>query len=418
VTILAAASVYPGNQCAIGRRQLIDLKENTIPDFFTIARPELFTNWVPWEQFINRSPMTLRLHNGSLIHFKGFHDSGDAGSANWGAVMLQEVYHPLGGVGIPQNVYYAIDKALRCPAAPFRFIISDTNQAPPDHWLHQEFGDTGRPGHEVVMFDWEENKHNLPPAQVRSLETEWGADPMLRELLKPGWREVISGQPVFGDVFQPAIHVNEALEVDEDEPVYRSWDPSFVQPWVTWSQIIDGQWTVLGEFLPKQVFLPDLIRGVQQYSAEHFAGCSFRDVADDAVRQRKDVGVPIDVMRQHGINPISRPTDTIRSGLEIMVDYLSRLTRGGGSAFQIHPRCKATIQCLAHGYRWQEGRDDRVRDAPLKDGFYDNGADSLRYFAINKLRVSPRRRAPRQQEFANYGGGVMQQPFEEPRFYG
>ncbi len=391
--ILAAACVYENNQCAIGRRQLVDLKETTVPDFFSLAPKELFTNWVPPEQFINRSPMTLRLHNGSMIHFKGFHDSGDAGSANWGAVGLQEVFHPLGGRGITHDVYLAIDKALRCPHARHRFIVSDTNQAPPDHWLHKEFGDNGRPGHEVVMFDWEENKHNLPEAHVESMEAEWGADPILRELLRPGWREVLSGQPVYGEVFRPHLHVNEHLEHDPTRPMRRNWDPSFVQPWVTFSQVVDGQWCTLGEWLPKQVFLPELIRGVELYGAEHFPGCAFEDVADHAVTQRKDTGVPIEIMRQHGIYPRTRPTPSVRDGIEIIVDYLTRLLPGGRSAFQIHPRCKATIQMLAHGYRWQQGRDDRLRGMPLKDGFYDNGADALRYDAVNNLGGIQRRMA-------------------------
>lgn len=412
VKILMAACKYPGNQCAIGRRQLVDLKETTVPDFFSLAPKELFTNWVPPEQFINRSPMMLRLHNGSMIHFKGFHDSGDAGSANWGAVGLQEVYHPLGGVGITHDVYLAIDKALRCPRARHRFICSDTNQAPPDHWLHKEFGDSGRPGHEVVFFNWEENKGNLPEAHVEALETEWRASPMLAELLKPGWREVISGKAVYGDLFQPHIHVAKKVRAEDEDPlppepdvpIIRSWDPSFVQPWVTFNQIVDRQWRWLGECLPSQVFLPELISEVELYGAEHFPGCVFEDVADDAVNQRKDTGRPIDTMRKRGIFPRTQPVHRVRDGIEVIVDYLTRILPRGRPAFRIHERCTAGRQCLGHGYRWVQGRDDRLRDVPLKDGFYDGGADAARYLAINKLRIirSSLQRASRLRSFADY----------------
>jgi len=383
--ILAAACKYPGNICAIARRQLIDVKERTVPHFFRIARKELFTNWVPASQFINRSPCVLHLHNGSQISFMGFDTSESAGSANWGAIMLQEVFSPLGGKGIPQEVYDSAFKALRCPAAPYRFIIADTNQAPPDHWLHDKFGDTGRPGHEVIFFRWEENRDNLPEAFVRAMESEWGKDPVLRRLLEPGWQQVFAGKAVFGDVFQPGIHINESLEFDPDQPVWRSWDSSFTQPWVTWSQVVDRQWRVLGEYLPSQCFLPELIGGSQLYGAQHFPGANYRDCADHAVTQRHDTGVPIEIMRQHGISPVSTPTQSVRSGIEVMVDYLTRTLPHGRAAFQIHPRCQATIQCLQHGYRWKKGRDERLRDEPMKDGFFDNGADSLRYVVANVL---------------------------------
>ncbi len=417
--ILAAAIAYPGNECCIGRAQLIDVKDHTVPHFWRIAPKELFTNWLPYEKFINKSPMVLQLWNGSRIQFTGFHESADAGSANWGAVLLQEVYSPLGGRGIRRDAYLGVDKALRCPAASHRFIIADTNQAPPDHWLHAEFGDNGRPGHEVVHFDWEENKHNLPEAHVAAIEAEWGSDPMLKGLLKPGWQEVISGTAVFGGIFEPSLHINEDLEPDPDEPMWRSWDPSFTQPWVTWNQLIDGKWCVFGEYLPKQVFLPELIHGVELYGTQHFPEARFRDDADHAVTQRKDTGVPIEIMRQHGISPRTTPTRPggVRRGIEIMVDYMTRL-RGKEPLFQIHPRCEATIQCLHHGYRWKQGRDDRLRDEPLKDGFYDNGADSLRYFSQNVLKgiVPSTQRPPAQQSFANYGAGVVASLGDEASF--
>lgn len=413
--ILAAACAYPGNMCAIGRAQLKDVTEHTLPHFFRIAPKELFTNWVPREKFMNRSPMVLRTHHGSEIQFVGFHESADAGSANWGAVLLQEVYSPLGGRGINHETYLGIDKALRCPAAPFRFIIADTNQAPPDHWLHDEFGDNGRPGHEVVLFDWASNRANLPEAHVAAMEAEWLANPMLKRLLEnPGWCEVISGKPVYGDVFRPDIHIakgtpgepeEEILPADPTKPISRNWDPSFVQPWVTFSQVVDGQWRTLGEWLPKQVFLPELIRGVELYGAEHFPGCTFEDVADHAVHQRKDTGKPIDTMRQHGIYPRTTPTQSVRDGIEVIVDYLTRLLPGGRATFQIHPRCEATIQCLQHGYCWKKGRDDRLRDEPSKDGFYDNGADALRYDAVNNLGGVHRREImdPMAGVMATYG---------------
>lgn len=414
----ALTAIYPNNEVVIGSRVRLDVVQNTLPHFWRIATPELYKNWCPREKFVNKHDMVLYLHNGSYIRFTGLADSGDFGSANLGGILYMELYHPLGGKNISPEVYHAGDKALRNPNAPFRCTIFDSNKIPRNHWIYQEFGEDGCEGHELFKPTWEENRHNLPKAHVRNMERTW-TEGQRAQMMEPGWGQVISGKPVYGEVFNPSIHVNEDLYIsigdDEDEwiarvdpehPVWIAIDQSYTQPWVTWNQYVDGQWRMLGEIYPSFVMLDKLIREINKYTEDHFKGCAIRYCTGHDVIAHKDTGIPVEVFAQYGIVPRHRPTKSVTSEVEQVIRFMSRLV-DGQPAFQISPKCPATREMFEVGYRWAESKGGIVKNVPLKDGFFDNGADSARHFAINVLGIVPSAPEQRQQPqpFASYGSG-------------
>ncbi|HUW30449.1 MAG TPA: hypothetical protein VM223_02430 [Planctomycetota bacterium] len=424
-----AAAAYPNNEVVIGQRVRLDLVQNTIPHFWRIAVPELYSNWCSREKFANKHDMVLYLHNGSYIRFTGLADSGDFGSANLGAIGLMECYHPLGGKSISKEVYFAGDKALRNPNAAFRFLAIDSNRIPRNHWLYKEFGENGKPGHEVFFPTWDENRPNLPRGFVAALEANW-TEGQRAAMMQPGWGEVISGHPVYGETFMPGLHINEALSertgkdedewvavVDRAEPVYVCWDTGYVQPWVTWHQVIGGQWRCLGELLPSFKLLDALIPMVLAYTEKHFPYCAVRHCTGYDVVHHKDTGVATSTFAQYGISPICRPTRSVRDEVEQIIRYMSRLVPGQGAAFQISTRCPATIEVLRHGYRWAENREGRVGEIPQKDGFFEHGADSVRHFAINVLGLSPQdhRRFTFPESYASYGSKRTHSSFRSGR---
>jgi hypothetical protein len=404
----ALAAWFPNNEVVIGSRVRLDVVQNTLPHFWRIATPELYVQFPQLEKFVNKHDMVLRMHNGSYIRFTGLADSGDFGSANLGAIGFMELYHPLGGKNIRPEVYFAGDKALRNPNANFRCIISDTNRIPRNHWMHEEFGENGKPGHECFFPTWEENKVNLPEGHVREMERTWTTG-QRAQMMEPGWGQVISGKPVYGEAFQPGLHVNADLEPDPDKPVWISFDSGYVQPWAHWSQEVGGCWHMLGEINPRFVMLDKFVDQMRQYTEEYFPDCAIRYASGDDVIQHKDTGIALDTLNQYGIRPVHRPTRSVRDEVERIIRYMSRII-SGTPALQVHPRCENSIEMFTTGYRWSENKAGIVRDVPLKDGYFDHCADSARHFAINVLGIVPsgRKRAPVQESFANYGSGLGQ----------
>jgi hypothetical protein len=70
----------------------------------------------------------------------------------------------------------------------------------------------------------------------------------------------------------------------------------------------------------------------------------------------------------------------IDPGLDLVRRCLTQRCKCGYYLLTVHRRCQTVIEALAGGYHYpQERSGQAIKPKPVKDGYYDNPADTVRY---------------------------------------
>lgn len=255
------------------------------------------------------------------------------------------------------------------------------------HWFYTAV--TGRnheerrlndPWIELYLPQPNENQVNLPTGYYENLRSTLTED-QIRRFIDGQWGSSFEGMPVFRGCFKESTHVKDDLPFDAYSTLFRFWDFGYNHPVCIWAQVdFEGRLLVLHELLGSEETIDTFAARCKAVQAQRFPGFQARilDYGDPAVRQKKDTGSALAILRDAGINMLWTIT-SIEHGIKLMRRRFELMIRGE-AAIQFHRRyCPVTIDGLRGGYRMQDDPDK----GPKKDGFYDHSMDALRYGIVN-----------------------------------
>jgi hypothetical protein len=103
----------------------------------------------------------------------------------------------------------------------------------------------------------------------------------------------------------------------------------------------------------------------------------------------------------------------IDPGLDQVRKLINTKCKCGAYLFHIHRFCSQTIEALAGGYHYPPDKIGKDGKKPVKDGYYDNIADTVRYAAMLFYRpLAMGLYDPPEQ--AEQPGGVQRDPYANP----
>lgn len=390
----------PGNFGFIGRTSYDKLHDSTQKVFMEVVeRYERLTGDIVARRE-NRGGWyhRLELYNGSQVIFRETKDLGRHLGPEYGWFLLDEV------IEMPEAVFTKLMGRLRLPRAG-RFLKGILLTNPPDrrHWTVKWFGDT--PGVKAIedkelrvttRFQYiksrtSDNKH-LPPGYLASLK-----------LLDPNeYRRVVSGElgftsdgpPVYPQ-FANGIHVG-VPDFLSGVPLRRGWDFGFRHPACVWGQTrrchfgalhtrllheTDGQ-QIEGEAFGAHVMLETRkafprAEPVMTQDAGDAAGAAVSDKGPGPIIRLAQPPYSLQFRFQKIAN-IDPGLDFIRKLLRLGV------CKCGEPVIQVHRSMRGVIDGFLGGYHMPPKA--KPNDKPVKDGFYDDFMDAVRYFFWNFVR--------------------------------
>ncbi len=383
--IIMLALSIPDSKWLIARRDYNDLKNTTmrkcyemlarLPDGIILDRvrtpPE--TIWLkPIASRENPNPAP------SSITFMGLSDW--VGSYEYCGIFVDELDE------VEDKYFWQLVSRLRYSplgiALPYYPISGSFNPPPKTHWLYKFCTGSDFEGvpyedgipkislHTPKMF---ENAGNLPAGYYESMDSM--PEELRQRYQKGEWVDVYPGAPVVKQ-FNEKMHVNKNITF-KNHTLKRSWDFGYNRPFALFIQEkTNGVIEVMSEYFGKQVTGNTFINHVQTITAQTYSdNLGVEDCGDPAVDQMKDTGKMLNLLRDAGIDmffrdvPFDISIQLLRKGFEELID--------GEPSIQIHPSCYWLIAGLKGGYHL---KDDGV--TPKKDGTYDHGVDTLRYYVF------------------------------------
>lgn len=372
----------PGAKIMISRRNYNDLKDTTMKRFVEMIDRlppgmVLERNQEPPAKFYIRT--AIPDHDGTegffQVTFMGLDDV--MGSYEFNIAAVDEADQP------EEQRVREIVGLLRLPKL-HRSLMLAFN--PPDmhHWLYPACTGMDAKGKRVLsepefkLFRPQlgENTRNLADGYFEQMAKSMPAD-MRRRLVEGEWGLVFEGQPVYRE-FAPKWHQRTGLmsKFNEHAVLLRFWDFGYNHPYCCFAQLDDeGRLLVFSEVVGEKEEARPFAERVKKQTRLLFPHArSVLDFGDPAVRQKKDTGQTLAQLAEVGITMLYTPNVGIDESVARVRLLLERNIRGE-PAFQIAPE-KAGVLCraLQGGYRM-----DKSGQRPLKDDFYDHGADALRY---------------------------------------
>ena len=379
----------PGNAGIVCRRSYAKLHDSTERIFLeTLQRAgtefkarELRDGW----------PHRIILPNASEIVFRETKDLGRFLGPEYGWFVVDEA------VEEPRKTFTDLTGRLRLGRAQ-HFLKGVIASNPPNihHWIPDVFGRTpGRRGvtiegetstYELIQVSTRENPF-LPPGYVADLIANHPPSEVKR-IVEGHYGFSYEGKPVYAPPFRYETHVG----VPETLPytLVRSWDFGYHCPAVTWHQFPRckagrSHWMIVGEFVGQNLEYNQLADVVFEQTRRDFPDHSENlvlDCGDIAGRQVSDKG-PGPMVRL-----ASPPWSlsfrykrcNLEPGLALIRATLKAVCACGQPVLIVHRRCSTLIDALAGGYHYSQDRPGKaMNDKPVKDGYYDNVADSARY---------------------------------------
>ena len=183
-----------------------------------------------------------------------------------------------------------------------------------------------------------------------------------------------SGKRVYPE-FRSDLHVT-TLDPIPFRDIYRGWDFGYRHPFCVFFQIDEkGSPLVLNELMGTDIVINKFAEQVLEMSDKLYAGYTFKDAGDPAVRAKSDKNekTTADILRGFGIRIQSRPSK-VKDGINLVRNLL--LPKYDGAArIKFDTKCHILIDGFLGGYV----RSESDEESPEKDGFYEHGQDALRY---------------------------------------
>ena len=390
----------PGNRGVVIRDSYPKLHDSTQRTFMETLPPR----GVKYRGRENRDGWYHRLifPNKSEVVFREARNLGRFLGAEFGWFLVDEALET------PKELFKKLQGRLRLAAARgFHRGVLLSNPPHQNHWLHEVFGEEPRKfSVSVDMGDHEElstysfmrastrdNPHN-PPGYLADLLTGLTQAEIAR-LVEGDYGYVPDGPPVY-PVFEHHRHVG-VPNLQAETPLVRAWDFGFRHPAVTFHQFWRCRkgamhWTILDAMDDRMVEAVPFAEKVIAYTKQAFKidPLMIEDVGDRAGAKQSDTGPgPILTLCQAPWNlRFGYKACDVEPGLRMIRDFV-RLPecRCGESPFLAHRRCRYVIEGFQGGYhmkREQAGKG--LKEEPIKDGFYDDFMDSVRYAAEHYLR--------------------------------
>lgn len=387
----------PGNMGIVMRRSLPKLHDSTERIYLEVLQRSGLT----WQAREMRDgwPHRIIYPNGSEVVFRETKDIGRFLGPEYGWFYIDEAQEE------PEKTFKDLSGRLRLPRAARHLKgILATNPPSNQHWIAKTFHTPGRIVREVKMPSGETVRTTYRMIRSSTYENpfvnrEYVATLLLNHTPAEAKR-IIDGQYGFstdGDPVYPMFdfmkHVGDPATYTMT--LYRVWDWGFHAPAASWYHIIRCK---AGKYHLTQ--LQELIG--QDEESEIFAGRVLKTTAETFPTIPKQLivdgadaaGAAINEKGPGPIIRLSRPVKDGGLGLSFKyqkftdidpgLDEVRKLLRTkcpcGYYLYTVHRRCQVTIEALAGGYHYppvKPGKEGKKK--PVKDGYYDNIADTVRY---------------------------------------
>lgn len=390
----------PGNRGIVIRETYPKLHDNTQRVFMEM----LDRAKIKWKGRENRDGWYHRIifPNKSEVHFREGRTV--RLGADYGWFFVDEASE------VDERLFKNLQARLRLPeAGPYLRGFLTSNPPHHNHWLHKVFGqDPGSftkevettPGHiEQTTFRFMQastraNPHN-PPGYLADLLTGLTQAEIAR-LVEGEYGYIPDGPPVY-PMFEHYRHVG-VPSLREHTPLVRAWDFGFRHPAVSFHQFwrcrkAQIHWTILDAMDDKMVEAIPFGERIFEHTKLAWPKLDLimvEDVGDAAGAHVSDTGPgPILVFAQppYNLNFSYKKCD-VEPGLRMIRDFLRLPACAcGESPFLVHRKCRYVIEGLQGGYHLKRDVAGKaMKEDPLKDGFYDDFLDSVRYAAEHHLR--------------------------------
>jgi len=308
----------------------------------------------------------------------------------------------------PERTWKDLVGRLRLPRAHkyLRGIIS-TNPPPKIHWIARKWPKPGSYTETVKLKGNKTQKLTYRMIQSSTYDNPFLGSDYIAGILQNNSpaeaRRIIEGFYGFTQegkavytMFDPVKHVGDMPM--RKMTLYRVWDFGFHCPAVTWHQLFKCKsnslhCVTLNEYLGQDIealpFADDVLRETKEFLSDDVPNDMVLDGGDTAGAQHNDRGPGPIIL-------LARPKDQggknlrfkhkkfpdIDPGLDLVRNCLRTVCKCGHPLLMIHRRCRTLIEALAGGYHYPK---DSLKGAtnkkakPVKDGYYDNPADTLRY---------------------------------------
>lgn len=389
-----------GNMGIVLRKSLPKLHDSTERIYLEV----LNRSGVPYQQREMRDgwPGRIIYGNGSEVVFRETKDPARFLGPEYGWFFIDEAQEEA------VKLFNDLTGRLRLiRAANYLKGIIGTNPPSQQHWIATKFP---KPGSwtekmtvrgEIIEISYcmiRSSTYDNPflnPEYVASLMQTHTASEVKR-IVEGHYGFVLDGDPVYPK-FDFVKHVGAMDPPPRLMSLYRVWDFGFHSPAVIWGQIFrckEGglHMIVLHELMRQSIEAAALAPLVLEETAKMFPNIPPQMVLDGgdafgAAMSDKGPGPIITLSRPYAEGGYNlrfryRKFSDIDPGLDLVRQLIRTKCKCGYYLLTVHRRCQELIQALSGGYHFPKERPGvEKKRKPVKDGFYDNLADCLRYLA-------------------------------------
>ena len=310
---------------------------------------------------------------------------------------------------VDKDVFKKLQGRLRLPAARgFYSGMLISNPPHLNHWLHEVFGENPRSFSvevdisgqiELSTFRYmqvstRQNPHN-PPGYLADLLTGL-TQAEIDRLVEGQYGYIPDGPPVY-PMFEHHRHVG-LPQLPEHVPLVRAWDFGFRHPAVSFHAFWrcrkeEIHWNILDAMDSRMVEAVPFAESVIRYTTQVWPQLDTIMVEDDgdiAGSHVSDTGPgPINILAGAPWNlNFSYKKCDVEPGVRMIRDFLKLPEcKCGQSRFLVHRKVRHVIEAFQGGYHMRRAVAGKgVKEEPVKDGFYDDFMDSVRYATEHHLR--------------------------------
>jgi hypothetical protein len=393
VLIMLLGQAIPGNRIFVGRRSIPKLNDPTKRIFLEVLQRSGIEG-VRFHENRDGLPGRIVLPNETEYIFKETTEPGRFLGPEYGAFWIDEAQEE------PESTFTGLMGRLRLGrAGEYLRGILTTNPPHQTHWIAARFGlddgvkrivdpETGEVTTYRLMSSSTRDNPHLPPGYLSDLLT--GLTPgEIQRVVEGNYGFAVEGPPAYPQ-FQHARNVGE-VSLSPLSPLVRAWDFGHRHPACTWHQVVrcrlgQGHWRILAELdaqrVESEVFadrvialtqerFPDMVRALTLDCGD-WAGAQVSEKGPGPIHRLASPPWSLQIAHQR----CSIELDPIRVLLrEVCPCRMPRLL--------VHRVCHNVIDGFAGGYHCHPRRPD---DKPVKDGFYDDFMDTIRYAYVNYVR--------------------------------
>ena len=386
----------PGNRGIVLRRSLPKLHDSTERIYLEVLK----RSGVGFTARENRDgwPHRIIYANGSEVVFRETTDLGRFLGPEYGWFYIDEAQEE------PEKTFKDLIGRLRLPrAANYLKGMIATNPPSTQHWIAKTWPKVGKTVKAVVV------RGKAVKSTFRMIRSSTIDNPHLDAEYIAGLmathspaevKRIIQGNYGFSAEGRPVYPKFDELKNLSDPKifpmtVFRVWDFGYHMPAVTWSQIYrckENSWhmNVLYELESPDIETEKLADQVIDITNKVFPEPARHLIVDggDAAGAQVNEKGPGPIIRLgwpkseggRGLHFRYRKFGDIDPGLNAVRNIIQTKCKCGYMLLTVHRRCTWLTEALAGGYHMPKevvGKDNQGK--PVKDGYYDNIADSLRY---------------------------------------